>query len=112
MGKLRITWVKSSIGYAKDQKVTVRTLGLRRLNHTVEQDDNPAIRGMVRKVRHLVRVEEIDSPAATTEAPVGASTEVESSSGSATAPAREPAGSAFEPLPSSLTSASVPDGSR
>ncbi len=67
MAKLRITWVKSSIGYAKDQKVTVRTLGLRRLNQTVEQDDNPAIRGMVHKVRHLVRVEEVESDEAPTE---------------------------------------------
>jgi large subunit ribosomal protein L30 len=67
MGKLRITWVKSSIGYAQDQKVTVRTLGLRRLNQTVEQDDNPAIRGMVHKVRHLVRVEEVESDEALTE---------------------------------------------
>ncbi len=60
MAKLRITWVKSSIGYAQDQKVTVRTLGLHRLNETVEQDDNPAIRGMVHKVRHLVSVEEVE----------------------------------------------------
>ena len=67
MGTLRITYVKSSIGYAKDQKVTVRTLGLRRLNQTVEQDDNPAIRGMVHKVRHLVRVEEVESEEAQTE---------------------------------------------
>ena len=67
MAKLRITWVKSSIGYAKDQKVTVRTLGLRRLNQTVEQEDNPAIRGMVHKVRHLVRVEEVESDEAQTE---------------------------------------------
>jgi large subunit ribosomal protein L30 len=65
MAKLRITYVKSSIGYAEDQKVTVRTLGLRKLHHTVEQDDNPAIRGMVHKVRHLVKVERIE-----TEAPV------------------------------------------
>ncbi len=67
MAKLRITWVKSSIGYAEDQKVTVRTLGLRRLNQTVEQDDNPAIRGMVHKVRHLVRVEEVEADEAQTE---------------------------------------------
>ena len=67
MSKLRITWVKSSIGYAEDQKVTVRTLGLSRLNQTVEQKDNPAIRGMVHKVRHLVRVEEVDSDEAVTE---------------------------------------------
>jgi large subunit ribosomal protein L30 len=108
MGKLRITWVKSSIGYAKDQKVTVRTLGLRRLNHTVEQPDNPAIRGMIHKVRHLVRFEEIDTPDAATMAPAAA----ESSASLAPAPASEPSRSAFEPLPSSLTAASAPDGSR
>ena len=56
MAKLHITWVKSDIGYAKDQKRTVRSLGLRRLNHTVEQDDSPSIRGMIDKVKHLVRV--------------------------------------------------------
>ncbi|MEX2446980.1 MAG: 50S ribosomal protein L30 [Dehalococcoidia bacterium] len=57
--RLRITWVKSGIGYAKDQKATVRALGLHRLNETVEQADDAVIRGMVRKVRHLVRVEEV-----------------------------------------------------
>lgn len=58
-GKLRITWVKSGIGYAKDQKATIRALGLKRLNHTVEHDDNRAIRGMAHKVAHLVSVEEV-----------------------------------------------------
>ncbi len=57
MAKLRITWVKSAIGYAQDQKATIRALGLRRLHQTVEQTDSPAIRGMVWKVRHLVEVE-------------------------------------------------------
>ncbi len=57
--KLRITWVKSGIGYAKDQRATVRALGLHRLHETVEQPDAPSIRGMVRKVRHLVQVEEV-----------------------------------------------------
>ncbi|MDO9444924.1 MAG: 50S ribosomal protein L30 [Dehalococcoidia bacterium] len=57
--KLRITWTKSAIGYGKDQKATVRALGLKRLSHTVEQDDSPAIRGMVQKIRHLVVVEEV-----------------------------------------------------
>lgn len=60
MGRLRITWVKSSIGYAADQKATIRALGLRRLNQSVEQPDTPAIRGMVFKVRHLVQVEPIE----------------------------------------------------
>ena len=59
MATLRITWVKSAIGYAKDQKDTVRALGLRRLHHTVEHEDRPAIRGMIHKVEHLVRVEEV-----------------------------------------------------
>ena len=55
--RIRATWVKSSIGYAEDQKRTVRALGLRRLHQTVEHDDNLAIRGMVEKVKHLHRVE-------------------------------------------------------
>ncbi len=56
---LRITLVRSPIGYARDQKVTVRALGLRRLHQTVEKADTPAIRGMVAKVQHLVKVEEV-----------------------------------------------------
>ena len=59
MATLRITWVKSAIGYAKNQKDTVRALGLRRLHHTVEQQDVPSIRGMIHKVEHLVSVEEV-----------------------------------------------------
>ena len=61
MAKLRIKWVKSSIGYPEDQKATIRSLGLRKLQHTVEHDDQPAVRGMIRKVIHLVQVEEIVS---------------------------------------------------
>ena len=59
MAKLRITYTKSSIGYSKDQKATVRSLGLRKLNSTVIQEDTPAIRGMIFKVKHLVSVEEL-----------------------------------------------------
>ena len=59
MGKLRIIYTKSAIGYSKDQKATVRSLGLRKLNSTVVQADTPAIRGMIFKVRHLVRYEEL-----------------------------------------------------
>jgi large subunit ribosomal protein L30 len=59
MSSLRITWTKSAIGYAIDQKRTIRALGLHRLHETVEHDDNRAIRGMARKVRHLVTVEEV-----------------------------------------------------
>ncbi len=57
-GKLKITLVRSPIGYAEDQKRTVRALGLRRMHQTVEQMDTPVIRGMVSKVSHLVKVEE------------------------------------------------------
>ena len=55
---LKITWVKSTIGYSTRQKNTVRALGLRRLKQTVEHEDTPVIRGMVNKVSHLVSVEE------------------------------------------------------
>jgi large subunit ribosomal protein L30 len=56
---LRITQIKSGIGFPLDQKRTVRALGLKRINHSVEQKDNPVIRGMVFKVKHLVKVEEL-----------------------------------------------------
>ena len=55
--KLRVTWVKSAIGYSKDQKNTIRALGLRKLGQTVELPDNPAVRGMLAAVSHLVAVE-------------------------------------------------------
>lgn len=61
MTRLRVKWVKSSIGYPKDQKATIQALGLHKLQHTVEHNDQPAVRGMLRKVRHLVQVEEIVS---------------------------------------------------
>jgi len=54
---IRITLVKSPIGYEKSQGKTVRALGLRRMHHTVAVVDNPATRGMIYKVRHLVQVE-------------------------------------------------------
>jgi large subunit ribosomal protein L30 len=59
MSRLRITWIKSAIGYSLRQKKTIRALGLRRLGDAVEQPDSPAIRGMLDKVSHLVRVEEM-----------------------------------------------------
>ena len=62
--KLRITWKKSAIGYKVDQKRTIEALGLRRLGHSVEQDDNRAVRGMITKVRHLVEVTEVSSVSA------------------------------------------------
>lgn len=55
---LRITLVRSPIGYDHRQKGTVRALGLRRLHQTVEKPDTPALRGMLAGVSHLVRVEE------------------------------------------------------
>lgn len=59
MSKLRITYKKSMIGHKRDQKETMRALGFRKLHQTVIKPDNPAVRGMVFKVRHLVEVEEI-----------------------------------------------------
>jgi large subunit ribosomal protein L30 len=56
---LRITQVRSAIGLPKDQGATVRALGIKRMNHTVEQADTPVIRGMIFKVKHLVKVEEV-----------------------------------------------------
>jgi large subunit ribosomal protein L30 len=64
MTKLRITYTKSAIGYSQDQKDTVRSLGLRKLNSTALHDDTPAIRGMAFKIRHLVKVEELADEAA------------------------------------------------
>lgn len=58
MTKINITWVKSGIGYSQDQKRTLKALGFRRLNQVVTQDDSASIRGMINKVRHLVKVEE------------------------------------------------------
>jgi large subunit ribosomal protein L30 len=55
---LQITLVKSAIGYSEKHKGTLAALGFKRLNQTVEHEDTPAIRGMLRKVNHLVKVEE------------------------------------------------------
>lgn len=57
--KLKITLVKSTIGAVPKNRKTVEALGLRKVNHTVEMPDNDAVRGMIRQVRHLVKVEEI-----------------------------------------------------
>lgn len=57
--KLKITLVKSTIGAIPKHKATVKALGLRKLNKTVEMPDNAAIRGMIDHVKHLVKVEEI-----------------------------------------------------
>ncbi|MEX0762345.1 MAG: 50S ribosomal protein L30 [Dehalococcoidia bacterium] len=58
MANLRITQIRSSIGSKPAQRATLKALGLRRIRHEVVQPDNPAIRGMVGKVTHLVTVEE------------------------------------------------------
>jgi large subunit ribosomal protein L30 len=55
---LRITQIKSAIGYSVKHKATIRALGFRRLHQTVEQVDTPTLRGMLSKVNHLVRIEE------------------------------------------------------
>jgi large subunit ribosomal protein L30 len=57
-GRLKVTLVRSTIGFNRTQAETVRGLGLRRIRHTVEVADTPASRGMIHKVRHLVTVEE------------------------------------------------------
>lgn len=58
MTKLRVTWVKSGIGYSQDQRRTLRALGFHRLNQSVVHEDSSPIRGMILKVRHLLKVEE------------------------------------------------------
>ena len=60
MARLRITYVKSWLGYRSDQGQTVRSLGLRKLGQSVEQPDTPDVRGMIRKVAHLVSVAEFE----------------------------------------------------
>ncbi|MDI6689189.1 MAG: 50S ribosomal protein L30 [Actinomycetota bacterium] len=60
MPKLRITQVKSLVGRSKHQRLTIKALGLKRIRHSVEHEDKPEIRGMIRKINHLVKVEEIE----------------------------------------------------
>jgi large subunit ribosomal protein L30 len=59
MARLKITYVRSIIGQKPDQQRTVRALGLRKLHQSVQLEDSPQLRGMVHKVRHLVKVEEL-----------------------------------------------------
>ncbi len=58
--KLRVKLVRSVIGQKADKKATVRSLGLKKISSVAEHDDNPAIRGMISSVSHLVQVEEIN----------------------------------------------------
>ena len=60
MAHLKITQTKSGIGYQRNQRATLRTLGLKRMHDTVVKEDRPEIRGMVATVTHLVKVEEIE----------------------------------------------------
>jgi large subunit ribosomal protein L30 len=60
MAKLKVTQVRSEIGAKQNQRDSLRSLGLKRLHHTVVQDDRPEIRGMIFAVRHLVTVEEVN----------------------------------------------------
>ncbi|MBI4928107.1 MAG: 50S ribosomal protein L30 [Anaerolineae bacterium] len=57
--KLRVTLLKSAIGYSEKHKATVRALGFHKLHQTVELPDNPSVRGMLYKVNHLVKIEEV-----------------------------------------------------
>lgn len=59
MAKLKITLKKSVIGTPENQRATVKALGLKKTNSTVEQEDSPEIRGMINKVAHLLKVEEL-----------------------------------------------------
>jgi large subunit ribosomal protein L30 len=60
MSRLKITQVKSRIGSRQNQRDTLRTLGLRKIGQSTVRDDQPAVRGMIRTVSHLVKVEEVD----------------------------------------------------
>ncbi|HUM76306.1 MAG: 50S ribosomal protein L30 [Thermotogaceae bacterium] len=60
MKMLKITLVRSTIGYKYDQKDTVRRLGLKKMHQTVVKEDNPQVRGMIEKVKHLLTVEEVE----------------------------------------------------
>jgi len=60
MAKLKITQIRSTIGCKHNQRESVRSLGLKRIHHVVVQEDRPEIRGMIFKVSHLVKVEEVE----------------------------------------------------
>ena len=59
MGKISVTWKKSTIGYSQKQRRIIESLGLRKLNHTVVHEDTDSIIGMLKKVGHLVEVSEV-----------------------------------------------------
>jgi len=91
-GMLRITQVRSVIGGTDAQRATVRSLGLRRIRHSVVRPDSPDVRGMVRRVAHLVSVEAADAVAAApTAAPAAAPAEPAPAAKKATAAKKTPA---------------------
>lgn len=57
-GKIKVTQIRSGIGFAKKQRETLKGLGLRKMHQTRELEDTPAVRGMINKIPHLVKVEE------------------------------------------------------
>lgn len=57
--KVKITQIRSAIGRLKNQKATIKALGIRKMNHSVVHEDSPTIRGMIDTVHHLVKVEEV-----------------------------------------------------
>ncbi len=59
--QLKITWTKSFIGYPQTQRLTIKSLGLRKLNQSVVKEDSAQIRGQINKVNHLVSVEELEA---------------------------------------------------
>lgn len=61
MARIRIKWVKSTIGYAKNQHRTIEALGLHKLHHVVEHEVTPGIMGMINKVSHLVECSEVEA---------------------------------------------------
>jgi large subunit ribosomal protein L30 len=75
LGKLAITWKRSTIGFPVDQRRTIEALGLRRLNDTVEHKDSPSVLGMVEKVQHLVTVDVI-SPSSSNPPPTSSKRKV------------------------------------
>lgn len=61
MAKISVTLIKSGIGYSEVQKRTLKALGFHKLSQSVIHEDSPAIRGMINKVKHLIKVEEVSS---------------------------------------------------
>lgn len=59
MAQVKITLTRSLIGYPKDQRATVKALGLTKIRSSVVKEDSPALRGMIHKVEHMVKVEEV-----------------------------------------------------